>query len=365
MNRPNWPDRRLCDLLDIESPIVQAPMAGFSTPEMALAARDAGALGSLACAPLDPNALARLFDELELRAKPPLNANFFAHPPAAAIDSSQSPWMRRLAPIYERLGVEPPEKLELNALQPFDAARCELVIEHGIGVVSFHFGLPGEALMTALKDAGVVTMSSATTVRESRWLEDRGCDVVIAQGTEAGGHRGSFLEPDVTTQLGTLALVPQVADAVDAPVVAAGGIADGRGIAAAFALGASGVQIGTAFLFTSEARVSPLHRQALDRAGDAGTSISNVFSGHPARCVTNAAQRELGPIAPDVAPFPLGMAALSPLRAEAERNGRDDFSPHYCGQTAPLCPADRPGTAELIDGLVAGTRHRLSLMGGA
>jgi len=331
-------------------------MAGFSTLEMALAVRDAGGLGSLACAPFDAQALeerlAAAKRESPTAPGTPLNLNFFAHTPQAAIPSATSRWMQRLAPYYQRSRTPQPAQLDPGVLQPFDESRCEVVVAHRAKVVSFHFGLPGGHLVDALKGVGTVVMSSATTVREARWLAERGCDVIIAQGSEAGGHRGSFLDRDQSTQLGTFALIPQIADAVDVPVVAAGGIADGRGVAAAFALGACGVQLGTAFLFTREARVSSLHLDAIRAAATTGTSITNVFSGHPARCVTNDAVREMGPIADGVPPFPLGMAAMAPLRVEAEARGSRAFSPHYCGQTAPLCSQGLEAVSGLVGSLV-------------
>jgi nitronate monooxygenase len=205
-------------------------------------------------------------------------------------------------------------------------------------------------------------MSSATSVREARWLADRGCDVIIAQGAEAGGHRGNFLERDMSTQLGTLALTPQVVDAVDVPVIAAGGIADGRGIAAAFALGAAGVQIGTAFLFTREATISPLHHAAISGETATSTAITNVFSGRPARCVLNRAVRELGPMHDESPEFPLGFAAMAPLRAEAEGRGCRDFSAHYCGQSAPLSRGGPVGAADLTQWLADDARRILGGM---
>ena len=202
--------------------------------------------------------------------------------------------------------------------------------------MSFHFGLPHESLMDRVKAAGCVVLSSATTVEEARWLEVRGCDAIVTQGYEAGGHRGMFLNDDISTQAGTMALVPQVVDAVEVPVIAAGGIADGRGIAAAFALGAAGVQIGTAYLFTPESLITGLHRKALRTGRDDGTALTNVFSGRPARSLLNRVMREVGPIS-DLAPaFPTASGALAPLKAKAEAAGDSSFSSLWSGQAVGL-----------------------------
>jgi nitronate monooxygenase len=201
-------------------------------------------------------------------------------------------------------------------------------------VVSFHFGLPELALLDRVRATGAKIISSATTVGEARWLEDQGCDAIIAQGYEAGGHRGVFLSEDIFTQAGTMALVPQVVDAVKVPVIAAGGIADARGIVAAFALGASAVQIGTAYLFCSEAKVSPLHREALKRAKDNDTVLTNVFTGRPARGIVNRIVREVGPMSELAPQFPLASGAVTPLRTKAEAAGSGDYSPLWSGQAA-------------------------------
>jgi nitronate monooxygenase len=361
MERSDWPEDRLCRVLGIDTPIIQAPMAGSSTLEMALAVNEAGGLGSLACATLNPD---RLREQL-LRAREgdaggsraPLNANFFAHAPPVASTAENRKWLRRLAPYYEKSGVREPDRLEPGVIHTFDAATCAVVEEMQPEIVSFHFGLPAAVLVDRVKRAGSILMSSATTVSEARWLEERGCDVIIAQGFEAGGHRGMFLAEDVQTQLGCLALVPQIVDAVDLPVVAAGGVADGRGIAAAFALGACGVQLGTAFLFTTEANIAPLHLETLRRAGKLDTAITNLFSGRPARCVVNRMMREMGSIAEDVVSFPLGFPAMAPLRSDAEARNCRDFSPHYCGQSAPIHSGEEVSASELVRILAEDSRR--------
>jgi nitronate monooxygenase len=219
---------------------------------------------------------------------------------------------------------------------PFDASLCAAVEELKPEMVSFHYGLPEAALVKRVKAAGCKVMSSATTVAEARWLEAHGCDAVIAQGLEAGGHRGMFLSDNLATQTGTFALLPQIADAVSVPVIATGGIGDARGIVAALALGAAGVQIGTAFLFCPESKILAPHRAALKAARDDSTAVTNVMSGRPARGIVNRAMRELGPISAVTPEFPLAGGALAPLHAKAQAQGLGDFSPMWAGQAAPL-----------------------------
>jgi nitronate monooxygenase len=204
-------------------------------------------------------------------------------------------------------------------------------------VVSFHFGLPSAELLARVRVWGAKILSSATTVDEARWLEAHGVDAIIAQGLEAGGHRGIFLSDDLTSQVGTIALLPQIARAVKLPVVAAGGIADAKGVAAAMALGAAGVQIGTAYLLCPEATTSAVHRAALKSEAARHTALTNVFTGRPARGIVNRIIRELGPISTAAPAFPLAPAAIAPLRAKAESRGSGDFSPLWSGQNASGC----------------------------
>ena len=358
-----WPDDRIRDLLGIEIPIIQAPMAGASGLDMAVAVSEAGGFGSLACAPLSADELRQTLVAASERTSKPLNANFFTHVQPQSQSDADTEWRKRLTPFAEELGTELPNEFSVGSILPFNEERCEVIEACPPAAVSFHFGLPEKKLVDRIKAAGAKIISSATTVEEARWLEREGTDVIVAQGYEAGGHRGMFLTRDVSTQIGTLSLVPQVVDAVDVPVVAAGGIADGRGIAAAFALGASAVQIGTAFLFTAEATIDPLYREALGSAPAEGTAITNVFSGRPARCVVNRASRELGPVS-DVAPaFPKGFSAMAPLRAAATHNGSRDFSAHYCGQSAPISSSTT--AANLVRRLADDARSLLSVMGRA
>jgi nitronate monooxygenase len=332
-----WPDRRALELFGIDVPILLAPMAGFGTVPLAVAAATAGALGAIACATLtidDADRAVAAFREC----RRPINVNFFCHAPPAGDDAA---WRARLAPYYAELGATPSRSAGAQR-RPFDADACAWIERVRPEVVSFHFGLPAAELVARVKAIGARVISSATTVREARWLEAHGCDAIIAQGAEAGGHRGMFLTESVASQVGTLALVPQIADAVRVPVIAAGGIGDARGIAAAFALGASAVQLGTAYLACPEANVSAIHRAALASAADDSTMITNVLTGRPARGIANRAIVELGPISRDVAPFPLASAALAPLRAKAEAHGTGDFTNLWAGQAAPLARAGEP-----------------------
>src|SRR5882757_5852491 len=314
-----WPDRRLIELLGIEHPIVLAPMAGFATAELAVSVCKAGGLGSVGCATLKPEAAAKAIEELRQVARKPINANFFCHAPAKADAGREQAWRARLSPYYRELEIDETPLPRLD-LAPFGEAMCEMIEATRPDVVSFHFGLPAAGLLARVKGAGCRVISSATTVEEARWLEAHGADAVIAQGAEAGGHRGTFLAGDLNramaSQPGTLALVPQIADAVSVPVIAAGGIADGRGIAAAFALGASGAQIGTAFLLCPEAATPSLHRDALRQARGDATLLTNVFSGRPARVVVNRLALEVGPISDAAPDFPLPMGELPLLRAQ-------------------------------------------------
>ncbi len=338
----HWPDRRLLDLFGIEIPIIQAPMAGPGTPELAIAVSDAGGLGSLPCAQLSLEQARAALALAGHSASRPLNLNFFCHTPPAADAVRSLNWRARLAPYYAELGLDAEAALAPAARRPFDADFCALVEEYRPKVVSFHFGLPRRELLDRVKRAGCKVISSATTVAEACWLEDHGCDAVIAMGLEAGGHRGNFLGDDVSRQVGTFALVPQVADAVTVPVIAAGGIADARGIVAALALGAAAVQIGTAYLFCPEANVPRLHLEALHAAGDDDTMVTNVFTGRPARGIVNRLMREVGPLSSATPEFPLAASALAPLKTKSEAAGSGDFTNLWSGQSARLARRSVP-----------------------
>jgi nitronate monooxygenase len=331
-----WPNNRLIQLLDIEFPIVQAPMAGAMDWELAAAAAEAGALGSLPCAMLNADQVREQMAKIRARTEKPINLGFFCHAQPALNNEREARWRETLAPYYRELGIDPAAPVPSSNRAAFDSAFCDVVEEIQPEVVSFHFGLPEPGLLKRVKAAGAVVLSSATTAAEARWLEAHGADVIIAQGYEAGGHRGMFLTDDIAAQVGTFALIPQVVDAVKVPVIAAGGITDARGIAAAFALGAAGAQIGSAYLWSPEAKISAPHRAALKEAPSDSTAVTNLMTGRPARGIVNRVMREIGPIS-DLAPeFPLAAGALAPLRAKAEAQGSGDFSPMWAGQAAAL-----------------------------
>jgi nitronate monooxygenase len=331
-----WPDNRLIALFGIEHPIVLAPMAGAMDAELAAEVSQAGGLGSLPCAMLTPAQLGDQFAKIRARTSKPVNLNFFCHTAPVRNNARETRWRDRLKPYYEELGIDPSAPVPTSNRAPFDSAFCDVIEDLKPQVVSFHFGLPAADLLRRVKSAGCRVISSATTVAEAVWLEQHGVDAVIAQGFEAGGHRGMFLTDNIAAQVGTFALVPQIADNVRVPVIAAGGIGDARGIAAAFALGASGVQIGTVYLHCPEAKISAPHRAAMQSARDDATSLTNLMTGRPARGFINRLMREVGPI-DDVAPeFPLAAGALAPLRAKAESAGSGDFSPMWSGQAAAL-----------------------------
>jgi nitronate monooxygenase len=327
-----WPDTRLTDLFGVKLPILQAPMANATAVDMAVAVANAGGLGSFPCAALTDDKVAEGVAAIRSRTNRPINLNFFCHKPAPADEARDALWLKRLAPYYAELGAEMP-KLPLKAsIVPFTGATCDVVEDLAPAVVSFHFGLPDTALVARLKAAGCKIISSATSLREALFLAGRGIDAIIAQGAEAGGHRGMFIETDVATQIGTLSLVHGIVNAVDVPVIAAGGIVNGRGIAAAFALGAAGVQLGTAYLNCPEATISPVHRAALAEP-DRQTVITNVLSGRPARSPSPRFGAERRPLNEAVPNYPLATPALIPLRAKAEASGSGDFSLLWSGQS--------------------------------
>jgi nitronate monooxygenase len=341
----------LTELLGTEVPILQAPMAGSQGSALAIAACQAGVLGALPCAMLAPEAISRELAEIAAATARPFNVNFFCHVAPEPDANREAAWRRTLAPYYAEFGLNLLSEPAGHGRRAFDAAAAEAIEPFRPRVVSFHFGLPPPELLRRCKAWGAVVLSSATTVEEARWLEANGVDAVIAQGLEAGGHRGHFLSDDLSAQSGTFALLPQVVRAVRVPVIAAGGIADARTVAAAFALGAAGVQVGTAFLCCPEATTSAVHRAALRAAQPGDTALTRLFSGRPARGLVNRLMRELGPMSPVAPAFPLAPAALAPLRAAAEARGSGEFSPLWCSQHP--AAQDVPA-AEVVRALAAG-----------
>jgi len=329
----DWPDRRFLDLVGAEAPIIQAPMAGAGGVDLAIAAIRGGSVGSLPCALISADDIVSQSAAVRAAASGPLNLNFFCHQLSDQVDDGA--WVEALAPYYNEYGVGPPATTApLRA--PFDTERCAAVESVRPEIVSFHFGLPEKTLLDRVKATGAIVLSSATTLTEARWLADRGVDAIIAQGFEAGGHSGHFLPAPPGTEVGLFALLPQIVDAVDVPVIAAGGIADARGIAAAFMLGASAVQLGTAYLQSPESLVSDTHRALLQSEDAEVTRFTNLISGGLARGLPNRLVEELGPVNSAAPPFPYASNALVELRKRAEAMGRTDFSTLWSGQSARL-----------------------------
>lgn len=342
----------LQDLFGIPVPIIQAPMAGVQDSALAIAVADTGALGSLPAATLDAGGLRRQLVAIRERTRAPINVNFFCHAAPARDDAREAAWRAMLAPYYAQWGIDPQTVASGPGRTPFGHEAADVLEDFRPEVVSFHFGLPARDLFDRVRAMGARIIASATTVDEARWLQAHGVDAVIAQGLEAGGHRGHFLADDLRAQMGTFALLPQIVAAVDIPVIAAGGIVDAATVAAALALGAAGVQAGTAYLLCPEATTSAVHRQALTADAGSSTELTRLFTGRPARGILNRLMRELGSMHEAPPPFPLAASALAPLRAKAEAQGLGDFSPLWAGQNTTACRA--VPAAEITRGLAAG-----------
>lgn len=327
----------LRNLLGIKLPLIQAPMAGAQGSELAIAVSNAGGLGSLPCAMLGPDALREELSKIRANTTNPYNVNFFCHKKPATDAARERNWLNALSPYYEAFSLDSSAIQPGSARSPFSSDLADVLDEFRPPVVSFHFGLPSKELLSRVRKWNPIIMSSATTVEEALWLEDKGVDIIIAQGAEAGGHRGMFLSDIIETQVGLFALLPQIVSKVTVPVIAAGGIADSDGVSAAMRLGAAGVQIGTAFLLCPEATTSELHRRELKGARASQTALTNVFTGRPARGIINRAINELGPMSNLAPEFPSAATAIAPLRAAAEARGLVDFSPLWCGQNATGC----------------------------
>lgn len=336
------------DRLGLAAPIIQAPMAGVQNHRLAAAVCRAGGLGSLPAAMLSASDLQAQLQALSQATDKPYNVNFFCHAQPTPDAAQESAWRQQLQPFYRELGLDAANIASGPGRVPFNHASADVLEAFRPAVVSFHFGLPSPELVARVKSWGTIVLSSATTVDEALWLQAHGADAVIAQGLEAGGHRGMFLSSDVSTQMGSFALLPQIVRAVRVPVIAAGGIADAAGVQAAKALGAAGVQIGTAYLCSDEANTSALHRNALLSPAARHTALTNVFTGRPARGIVNRVMRELGAMSPLAPNFPLATAAMAPLRAAAEAQGSSDFTPLWAGQN----------TAHMQTGPAADITHR-------
>jgi nitronate monooxygenase len=347
---------RIDRLFGTALPIVQAPMAGVQGSALAVAVCEAGGLGSLPCAMLTPEAMHEELTAIRAQTDRPFNVNFFCHAQPAADAAHEAAWRDALAPYYAEFGIDASSVSAGPGRLPFSAEAADVLEPFAPAVVSFHFGLPAPALLDRVRRWGSKIVSSATTVEEARWLEAQGVDAVIAQGLEAGGHRGMFLTEDLVTQLGTLALLPQVVRAVKLPVIAAGGIADAAGVRAAFALGAAGVQVGTAYLLCPQASTTALHRAALQSDAARITALTRLYTGRPARGIVTRLMRELGAMNAVAPAFPLATAAIAPLRAAAEARGSTDFSPLWAGQNTSGCRAVPAAelTRDLARGVPAG-----------
>jgi nitronate monooxygenase len=337
------------ELLGVSLPIIQAPMAGVQGSALCIAVSNAGGLGSLPCGMLSPEAIHAELTAIRAGTGQPYGVNFFCHTMPPENPVREAAWRALLLPYFEECGLPLPAAAPALRM-PFGSQAADVLQEFKPPVVSFHFGLPAAPLLSRVKSWGSKVLGCATTVEEALWLEAHGADAVIAQGSEAGGHRGMFLSSDLATQSGIMALLPQILDAVRVPVIAAGGLAGATAIAAAMRMGAVAAQIGTAFLLCTEATTGIAHRAALRQAA-VSTALTNLFSGRPARGIVNRLMHDLGPISRAAPEFPLAAGALAPLRAHAERLGRGDFSPLWCGQNVSGCR--ETGAAELTRALAA------------
>jgi nitronate monooxygenase len=327
----------LQSLLGTELPILQAPMAGAQDSRLAIAVCEAGGLGSLPCALFSLEQAREQIARIRSATSRPFNLNFFCHRAPVADAARESAWRAALAPYYKEFGIDA-EKIPAGpGRAPFTAESAAIVEQLKPPIVSFHFGLPSPDLLARVRASGAKILASATTVDEALWLERNGVDAIIAQGNEAGGHRGIFLTDDISTQVGTFALLPQVVRAAKVPVIAAGGIADAQGVRAALALGAIAAQIGTSYLLCPETLTTPIHRAALKSDAARTTALTNLFTGRPARGIVNRLLRELGPMSKLAPEFPLATSAIAPIRARAEAQGSGDFSPLWSGQNATGC----------------------------
>ena len=325
------------EFLGIELPIIQAPMAGVQDSALTVAVSGVGGLGSLPCAMLSIEKIHTEMTAIKSQSNKPFNVNFFCHTSPVPDADRESRWRTVLKPYFTEYGINAADITRGGGREPFSHEVADVVEEFRPSIVSFHFGLPADDLLQRVRGWGSTILGCATTLEEAQWLESNGVDGIIAQGIEAGGHRGLFLSDDLRTQLGSIELLTQIVDKVKVPVIAAGGIGDAQGVAAALNSGAIAVQVGTAYLLCTETKTSQIHRAALKSEGARHTVITNLFSGRPARAIVNRAIREIGPINNDAPEFPLASVAITVLRKQAEGRGLGDFSPLWCGQNATGC----------------------------
>lgn len=330
-------------------PFIQAPMAGVQNSRLAIAVCQAGGLGSLPCALLSTSQIEQEIANIRQATDQPFNVNFFAHQQPDYTQQMQEKWFHALQPYYQEFGLTTDDIATTGGRQPFSREQAELIADLKVPVVSFHFGLPSTDLLHIVKSSGATILSTATTVSEARFLEKNGADMIIAQGLEAGGHRGIFLTQDLTTQSGTFSLLPNILRAVSIPVIATGGISDNKTAELAFAFGASAIQVGTAFLLADECDTKDFHRQALQSERAEHTALTNLFSGGYARGIVNRFIKEMGYIHPSAPPFPHASFVTNPLKNKVESQQSDEFSSLWAGQNAKLA---KSGSAkQIIDNL--------------
>ena len=328
----------LMDRLGLELPIIQAPMAGSQNFELAEAVSKAGALGSIPCGMLGPDQAAAEIEQFRQKSDSPYNLNFFCHQMPSVTEHALAEWRQCLAGFYAELAIDPTPNTSALRL-PFSHEMADRIEPYRPPVMSFHFGLPEITLLNRVKAWGSIIISSATSLEEALWLEAQGVDAVIAQGVEAGGHRGMFISEDLGTQIPTFELLECCTKQLTVPVIAAGGISNAAGIKRALDMGAEAVQLGTIFLLCDEAKTSAVHRQAL-KTSQSSTAMTNLFSGRPARGIRNRLMQSLGDLHPKAPAFPYATPDLVALRQAAESKGLGDFSPLWSG-------TDRSGCQEI------------------
>lgn len=343
MNQPT-PSSCFLSQLGCQLPIIQAPMAGVQDSHLAIAVCRAGGLGSLPCAMLSAEQIEAEIHHIRAQTPQAFNVNFFAHREQPYTAEMQRKWFAVLKPYYEQWGLSASDIVNSGGRKPFNQETADLIADLKVPVVSFHFGLPADNLLRQVRASGAKIISSATTLAEAKWLQAKGVDAIIAQGLEAGGHRGMFLSHDIAEQSGTFSLLPNLAQAIDLPIIAAGGISNHATAQSAFTLGADAIQLGTAFLLADEAKTKAHHKTALqsDKASD--TRLTNIFSGGIARGICNPFIDALG-IHSEAPPFPYASFVTDPLKNKAEQSGSDEFSAMWAGQNAALTTA---GSAEEI-----------------